>query len=254
MNIRKTVMSGIFAASLAFGGGTAIAQDATPEASPMGDPELLEQLPVVDVNDNIVAHVDIWEDDEDGGVWFSITSEGESVLEEGKYGVHVHEKGVCDPTTDPPFHSAGGHFNPTGDEHGDINADPSHAGDLGNLEVDGEGNFEHEVLAEGLTLAQGEENSLLHDDGTALIIHAGEDDLETDPSGDSGDRWACAVIFAAPEEQGTPEATPENGAATPETDDASGEADDVETPDEDEVVVTDDDTGDELETDTDDGN
>ena len=31
-------------------------------------------------------------------------------------------------------------------------------------------------------------------DGTALVIHAKADDSKTDPSGDSGDRIACAVV------------------------------------------------------------
>lgn len=220
MNIRKTILSGIFATSLAFG-GAAFAQDsatvpATPEiAVGTSEPELLEQLPLINADGDVVAHADIWEDEDGEGVWFSLSNDGDTGLEEGKYGVHVHEKGVCDPEVDPPFDSAGGHFNPTGDNHGDINADPSHAGDLGNLEVDGDGNFEHEVLAEGLTLQGDAENSLMSADGTALMIHAGEDDLESDPSGESGDRWACAVIFAAPAEHGTPVASPETPDATP---------------------------------------
>lgn len=213
----KILLSGVFALALALGGATAFAQEATPEATPMEDPELLEQLPIIDADDEIVAYVDIWEDEDGEGVWFSLTNDGDTGLEEGKYGVHVHEAGVCDPTTEPPFDSAGGHFNPTDEEHGDINADPSHAGDLGNLEVDDEGNFEHEVLAEKLTLESGEPNSLMSDDGTALMIHTGEDDLETDPTGESGDRWACAVIFAAPEEQDDPESTDEESPeATPQ--------------------------------------
>lgn len=222
MNIRKTLLSGVFSLSIAFGGASAIAQDATPdqatsEASPVAEPELLEQVPLINADGEVVAHADIWEDEDGEGVWFSISNDGDTGLEEGKYGVHVHEKGVCDTEADPPFDSAGGHFNPTGEEHGDINADPSHAGDLGNLEVDDEGNFEHEILAEGLTLQGDAENSLMSGDGTALMIHAGEDDLESDPSGDSGDRWACAVIFAAPEEHGTPVASPESPEATPST-------------------------------------
>jgi Cu-Zn family superoxide dismutase len=31
--------------------------------------------------------------------------------------------------------------------------------------------------------------------GLALVIHAKEDDNRTDPSGNSGDRIACGVIF-----------------------------------------------------------
>ncbi len=34
-------------------------------------------------------------------------------------------------------------------------------------------------------------------DGPALVVHAKPDDYKTDPSGDSGDRIACAVIAAA---------------------------------------------------------
>lgn len=216
MNIRKTLLSGILASSLALSGAAVLAQDstpdtldsATPSASPVADPTKLEQLPVIDTEGTIVAHADVWEDEDGNGVWFSITNTGDTMLAEGKYGVHVHEFGVCDPETDPPFDSAGGHFNPEMQDHGDINADPSHAGDLGNLEVDADGNFEHEVLAEGLTMQSGEMNSLNDADGSALVIHAGEDDLATDPSGESGDRWACAIIFASPDEQGTPEASP----------------------------------------------
>ena len=31
-------------------------------------------------------------------------------------------------------------------------------------------------------------------DGTGLVIHAKPDDYKTDPSGNSGDRIACAVL------------------------------------------------------------
>lgn len=226
MNIRKTLLSGVLASSLALSGAMAFAQDSTPmtESESEEDASLLEGVPLIDAQGEIVARADIWEDEDGEGVWFAINSEDNSGLAEGMLGVHVHEKGVCDPESDPPFDSAGDHFNPTDEDHGDINADPSHAGDLGNLEVDEDGNFEHEVLAEKLTLDSGSENSLADEDGTALMIHSGEDDLETDPDGNAGDPWACGVIFAAPEEQGTPEATPtQDEAATPGEDEATPE-------------------------------
>jgi superoxide dismutase, Cu-Zn family len=36
--------------------------------------------------------------------------------------------------------------------------------------------------------------TLREGDGSALVLHAMPDDYKTDPSGDSGDRVACAVI------------------------------------------------------------
>lgn len=218
MNIRKTLLSGILATSMTMGGAAVFAQDATPatdesmgdaSATPVAEITSLEGIAIHDAQGIEVATMDVWEDEEDGGVWFSIENVGEANLAEGKYGVHVHETGVCDPEGDSPFESAGDHFDPTMEDHGDINADPSHGGDLGNLEVDDEGNFEHEVLAEKLTMSTGEMNTLADEDGSAVIIHAGEDDLETQPSGDSGDRWACAVIFPPVESEGTPDATTE---------------------------------------------
>jgi Cu-Zn family superoxide dismutase len=44
-----------------------------------------------------------------------------------------------------------------------------------------------------VTLGDGA-NSLFHDGGTSLVIHAKPDDLMSDPSGNSGDRIACGVI------------------------------------------------------------
>jgi Cu-Zn family superoxide dismutase len=42
-------------------------------------------------------------------------------------------------------------------------------------------------------------NSLSDMDGSAIVIHADPDDLVTDPSGNSGDRIACGVIFGPTE-------------------------------------------------------
>jgi len=53
-------------------------------------------------------------------------------------------------------------------------------------------------------LPGGQANSLLDDDGSAIIIHQGTDDLQTDPSGNSGDRVICGVIFAPGQEGATP--------------------------------------------------
>jgi Cu-Zn family superoxide dismutase len=48
-------------------------------------------------------------------------------------------------------------------------------------------------LISGATLGD-DANSLFHEGGTSLVIHAKADDLKSDPSGNSGDRIACGVI------------------------------------------------------------
>ncbi|MGP4076000.1 superoxide dismutase family protein [Halobacillus sp. K22] len=109
----------------------------------------------------------------------------------GTHGFHIHEKGTCE---GPDFKSAGGHFNPTNVSHGTESEDGPHAGDLPNLEVSEEGSIQEELTAERVTLEKGQENSLLKEGGTALVIHADADDLESQPSGDAGARIACGEI------------------------------------------------------------
>ena len=123
------------------------------------------------------------------GVQISVKVMG---LAAGDHGIHVHTVGKCE---GPAFASAGGHFNPTSAHHGMNNAaDPHpHLGDLPNIKVGADGKGSATITAKGVTLGDGA-NSLFHDGGTALVIHAKADDYMTDPSGNSGDRIACGVI------------------------------------------------------------
>ncbi|MGH2499878.1 MAG: superoxide dismutase family protein [Candidatus Limnocylindria bacterium] len=112
-------------------------------------------------------------------------------LPPGKHGVHVHAAGKCEP---PAFTTAGGHFNPDGKQHGALNPQGPHAGDLGNIDVDERGNGTLRVTSSRLSLGPGASNSLLVGGGLSIVVHAGPDDEKTDPAGNSGDRIACGLI------------------------------------------------------------
>jgi Cu-Zn family superoxide dismutase len=108
----------------------------------------------------------------------------------GTHAVHVHAVGKCE----PPFTTAGGHFNPDNKKHGMMATDGHHAGDMPNLVVPASGELGVEVVNTAITLDKGKPNSVFKPEGTALIIHAAPDDYKTDPTGDAGGRIACGVI------------------------------------------------------------
>ena len=107
----------------------------------------------------------------------------------GTHALHIHAVGTCE----PPFDSAGPHFNPTGKQHGKDNPQGPHAGDLPNIEVPASGRAKVEATAKGVALGAGK-NELLDADGSALVIHEGADDYKSDPAGNAGKRIACGVI------------------------------------------------------------
>lgn len=123
------------------------------------------------------------------GLMLSVSATG---LPAGRHGIHLHEKGLCE---GPKFVSAGSHWNPNAKQHGRDNPAGAHLGDLVNLEVAADGSAKTGFPIPGAMIASG--SVMLGDaDGTALVIHAKADDYKTEPSGDSGDRIACAVIAA----------------------------------------------------------
>jgi Cu-Zn family superoxide dismutase len=129
-----------------------------------------------------------------GTVKFQKTTTGAHVivdlenLKPGKHGFHIHEKGDC---SDPKAASAGGHFNPEHKHHGSADSAGRHAGDFGNIEADANGKVHAEMQLKGVKF-DGADSII----GKAVVVHGGEDDLKTDPSGNSGDRVACGLIEA----------------------------------------------------------
>ena len=131
-----------------------------------------------------------------GNVKFSKDTDGEVVidvkmngLKPGLHGFHIHTYGDM---RDPEAKSAGGHFNPNDQPHGSPHDETRHAGDLGNVKADENGVVEASWKDPVLAL-----NGLESVIGRALIVHAGEDDLVSQPAGNAGARVAVGVIGIA---------------------------------------------------------
>ena len=141
------------------------------------------------------------------GVVIRIDLEG---LPGGWHAIHIHENASCE----PPFSSAGGHFNPGDEQHG-YDADGTHAGDLPNIHVLEDGSAQVELVSNRISLSSEEPTdvnvlnralgavesaaglrayNILEGNGTAVVVHSGTDDYRTNPAGDSGDRIACGVV------------------------------------------------------------
>ncbi|SHG87319.1 superoxide dismutase family protein [Ornithinibacillus halophilus] len=133
------------------------------------------------------------------GVQIKLKLEG---LEPGFHGVHVHEIPKCE---GPDFKSAGNHFDPEGKEHGLMHPDGAHLGDLPNVEADGGGLVDADLMLAGATLKDGKK-SILSKDGTSLVVTEGQDDGVSQPGGDSGARLICGEISSG--EQNESKETP----------------------------------------------
>ena len=126
--------------------------------------------------------------DTPSGVLLRLTLDG---VPPGDHAFHVHAVGKCEPS----FAAAGDHFNPANKEHGFLDPQGRHAGDLPNIHVPDDGSLKVDMLAPQVALKDGH-HPLLDKDGAALMIHRKPDDYQTNPSGEAGDRIACGVINA----------------------------------------------------------
>ncbi len=192
VSVLVSVLAFVLAGLFADGGTTTAAQPATP-ASAWGT---AAAATLQDTAGKVVGTA-LLAERPDGTVYVFVVALG---LAQGDHGIHAHETGACDPGGEKPFTSAGGHFNPSGAEHG------QHAGDLGNITAEADGTARFELTTDKLALTS-DAAPLLDADGAAIVIHANPD--ENDPEGKSfGARIACGVLTtaAAPPEAATPSA------------------------------------------------
>lgn len=110
-------------------------------------------------------------------------------LPAGEHGFHIHERGDC---TASDGTSAGGHYNPAGTPHAGPGAAQRHVGDLGNITADTQGMATYDRVDRVVRLSG--PDAII---GRAVIVHAGRDDLSSQPTGAAGARLACGVIGIA---------------------------------------------------------
>lgn len=112
-----------------------------------------------------------------------------SGVEPGMHAIHIHDMADC---SSPDGKSAGGHWNPGGMDHGKWGEMAHHAGDIGNFDVDANGNGMMTFSTDKWCI--GCEDSTKNILNHGLIIHAGVDDFKTQPTGDAGGRIGCGEI------------------------------------------------------------
>ena len=122
----------------------------------------------------------------DGKVFMKIAMKG---LTPGPHAIHLHEKGDC---SAPDAASAGPHWNPSSEDHGQWGHSPFHHGDIGNLVANAKGKAELSFESGLWTIGDGKPSDIL---GRSVIVHAKEDDFTTQPTGNAGGRVACGVII-----------------------------------------------------------
>ncbi|HET8866443.1 MAG TPA: superoxide dismutase family protein [Gracilimonas sp.] len=148
--------------------------------------------PTFEHSELVATVMPVGDSDVSGSVTFTESEEGVTIqgdfegLEPGNHGFHIHEYGDCRANDGT---SAGGHFSPAGNDHGAPTDTVRHMGDLGNIEANENGSANIDYTDDTVTLEQ-----IL---GRGIIIHAGEDDLQSQPSGAAGNRIACGVIGIA---------------------------------------------------------
>ena len=112
-------------------------------------------------------------------------------LTPGMHAIHIHEKADC---SSADGKSAGGHWNPTFEEHGKWGSENGyHKGDIGNFMVEEDGTGGIKMTTDAWCIGCDDQTKNIV--GKAIIIHQGEDDFTSQPSGAAGARVSCGGII-----------------------------------------------------------
>jgi Cu-Zn family superoxide dismutase len=129
----------------------------------------------------------------DSGENVTLTVEVASTAE-GAHAVHVHELGDCSAADGT---SAGPHWNPESQAHGQWGSPPHHLGDIGNLVVGPDGTGKLVLKTDLWEVGAADAGTTNNVVGHSVIVHANVDDFTTQPTGNAGGRIACGVIGLA---------------------------------------------------------
>lgn len=139
-------------------------------------------------SDSKVSGAVTFTEDEDGMVVMNVTLSG---LSKGEHAIHLHEKADCSSADGV---SAGGHWNPTFEPHGEWEAKTGyHKGDIGNFMADANGNATVHFSTNQWCIGCSDKTKNII--GKAVIVHQGADDFTSQPSGAAGKRIACVGII-----------------------------------------------------------
>lgn len=111
-------------------------------------------------------------------------------LTPGGHGLHFHAAGDCSDIGKVLLSK--GHVNHSEKKHCLLNNEGPDEGDLPNIFVVADGSANAEVSSQAIRLTG--DKGLKSPTGSALVIHASEDDHASQPIGNASARVACAVI------------------------------------------------------------
>lgn len=179
--VRNTILTFALAGLLVWAGCNRGENAGTGQDTTATDTSAMQQQPsataqVTGLQDSTITGTLTFTADATGGLTISGQISG---LKPGQHGIHVHNGTSCQ--------EPGTHLNPTNAPHAGPDSTNRHLGDLGNIEAGQDSTANVQIMASNIT-------SLDQIMNKPIVIHSGQDDFKTQPSGNSGTPVACGMI------------------------------------------------------------